>query len=72
MVLTKDGIVFHLGQSAPEIKTGGRVIPGNRDYSGRAKDFEITGKNFSLKAACAAELRVKGREIFMEISKDAR
>lgn len=72
MVLTGKEAVFHLGQSAPEIKTDSRVISGNREYSGRAKDFEITGKNFSLKVSCAAELSIKGREIFLEISKDVR
>ena len=66
------GLVFQIGPLPPSMKADNKLIPLDSDFSGKVLKAEIDGKNFSLSISCGATIRVKGREITVEVDKNAR
>lgn len=66
------GLVFMPGGSAPDIMADGKSLNGLKDYSGRAAGLQLKGENFSLGINCATEIKIKDREITLEVAKNDR
>lgn len=66
------GLVFQIGTLPASIRADDKLISLDSDFSAKVLKAGINGKNFSLSISCGAKIKVKGREITVEVLKDAR